>query len=467
MSMSNLTVPSPRDTKWADGLRGIASILVVTSHLVLGYADWLCRPVRNQSDSPAFYNLPFIRIFAEGRPWVCMFLFLTGFVNALKPIKLARAGRVDSALDSLASSCFRRTSRLVLPCTVATVFAWILCEAGGFRIGSMIESGWMNDTSPLPSGSVSAAIRSLFTAISDTWVGRNNIDKNQWVVHIILRGSLMLYVALLALVRATPGYRMLCFGALFMYAWISRDVMGGIPIYGGAILAELSMVPTINRFASSRNTASRVLPFIIFTLGLYMYSFPSHDPTWVGWSKTLEHIGRTIFPKDSELWTAWAVTGSIFLLIGTILSEPLQQFLSHPVFLYLGTHSFPIYLIHGPLLRSFLNWILYLFVKPQWHTETNAGVVTKVWGRYHLPPPWKFLIALPVFFAVVLLLSQLWTAKIEPQCGRLTKWMEDTVCGSNPATPTYQMTLEDFAQRKSSRSSQSSTPTLNDDVLPR
>lgn len=152
-----------------------------------------------------------------------MFLLLTGFVNALKPIKLARAGRVDNALESLASSCFRRTSRLVLPSAFATFFAWILCELGGYRIGSMVESAWMNNTSPLPSGSVSAAVRSLLKAIFDTWKGKNAIDGNQWVVPVILKGSLMLYVSLLALVRATPGYRMLCFGALFAYSWLNND----------------------------------------------------------------------------------------------------------------------------------------------------------------------------------------------------------------------------------------------------
>ena len=152
-----------------------------------------------------------------------MFLLLTGFVNALKPIKLARSGRVDAALESLASSCLRRTSRLVLPCAVATVFAWILCEIGGYRIGSMVESDWMNSTSPLPSGSVFAAVRSLFRAIFDTWKGKNDMEKNQWVVPVILKGSLTLYVALLALVRATPGYRMLSFAALFIYSWTCND----------------------------------------------------------------------------------------------------------------------------------------------------------------------------------------------------------------------------------------------------
>lgn len=243
--------------------------------------------------------------------------------------------------------------------------------------------------------------------------------------------------------------------------------MAGIPIYGGAILAELSMDHKIIKFASSRNITSRVLPFVMFIMGLYMYSFPSHKPKWAGWSRILNQIGLTVFPHGSELWTAWASTGSIFLLTGSILSESLQRFLSHPVFLYLGTHSFPIYLIHGPLLRSFLNWMLYIFVAPVWYQETVGDIVTKVWARYPLPPAWKFVVALPIFFAVLLWLAQLWTAKIEPQCGKVTKWLEDAVCGSEPETPTYQMTLKEFAQRTYSGSSRSSTPTLNDDILPR
>lgn len=198
-----------------------------------------------------------------------------------------------------------------------------------------------------------------------------------------------------------------------------------------------------------------------------MYSFPSKKPEWAGWSNTLNHIGHTIFPQGGETWSSWASTGSLFLLAGIVLSEPLQKFLSHSAFLWLGAHSFPIYLIHGPLLRSFLNWMLFVFVAPEWYEEKEGDVITKRWARYHLPPAWKFIIALPIFFAVLLWLAQLWTAKIETRCGRLTKWLEDTVCGSDPETPTYQMTLKEFAQRTPSGSSQSSTPTLNDDNLPR
>jgi hypothetical protein len=243
--------------------------------------------------------------------------------------------------------------------------------------------------------------------------------------------------------------------------------MTGIPIFGGALLAELSMDVTIIKLASSRHTINRIFPFFGVILGLYMYSYPSKNPEWSGWSNTLSHVGMKIFPNGSELFSAWSTLGSLFVLSGVILSEPLQRYLSHPAFLYLGTHSFPIYLIHGPLLRSFLNWMLYIFVAPEWYQETEGEVVVRVWARYHLPPAWKFVITLPVFFFVLLWLAQLWTAKIEPQCGALTQWLEDTICGNDTDTPIFsQMTLKEYAQ-KSPSSSRSSTPTPNGDVLPR
>jgi hypothetical protein len=185
---------------------------------------WLTAPANGDNVRPAIYNLPFIRAPLEGYSWVSMFLVLTGFVNALKPIKQARDGRVDAALSGLASSCLRRTSRLVLPCTIATLFSWMACELGWFKMGSIANSVWMRETSPQPSGSVWAALKSLGRAIYDTWTSYSNaMDKNQWVMLWFLKGSLMLYVALLATTSAVAKYRMLIFGGLFLYSWETCD----------------------------------------------------------------------------------------------------------------------------------------------------------------------------------------------------------------------------------------------------
>ncbi|KAF2434181.1 hypothetical protein EJ08DRAFT_495241 [Tothia fuscella] len=445
--MSELKFPlvTPRDTKWADGLRGIAAVFVVSSHLTLGYAPHLKQPSRDEHTSPAFYNLPFVRVFSEGVPWVTIFLLLTGFVNALKPIKQARAGRVDSALQGLASSCFRRISRLVLPCTVASFFSWIIAECGGYNLGTMVENSWMNGTSPSPSGSVLGAVRTLLRAIYDTWVVANNgLDRNQWTMLWFLRGSMALYVTLLGTVRATPKYRMIIHSGLFLYSWTTCDTMVGLPIYGGALLAELSMEPIIVKFSTNKSILNRLIPYSVLLLGWYFCSYPKDHPEWQPWSNALWHAGMKIFPAGGEIHSLWPFVGILLVISAVVLSGPLQRFLSHPVFLWLGTQSFPIYLIHGPLLRSFLNWMLFAFTPPIWYQkidENRTAVV--IFPRRPIPPLWKFLLCLPIFYAVLMALAHIWTLKIEPKCASVSKWLEDTICGVREELIYSQISLEE------------------------
>ena len=212
-----------RDTKWVEGLRGLAAVFVMTSHIGLGYADYLEAPRR--ANQPSYwYNAPFVRIIFEGSPWVSTFLILTGFVNALKPLKQARSGNYDTTLAGLASSCFRRSLRLMLPCTVATIVSWIIAESGGYRTGNMMMNGWMAGTSPLPSGGVFAAICTLFRAILDTWSwNTNELERNQWAMLFFLKGALFVYVFLLATAKTQTKYRMCITAGLVAYGWRCLD----------------------------------------------------------------------------------------------------------------------------------------------------------------------------------------------------------------------------------------------------
>lgn len=140
------------------------------------------------------------------------------------PIKRARAGNVEGSLAGLASSTFRRTSRLVLPCTIATVISWFICQLQGYLIGRMIQSEWMRNTSSPPGDNIFEAIGQLFTELWRTWAESDNLyDRNQWTMPFFLKASFMLFVALLATVKAVPRYRMLIFFGLYLYSWFTKD----------------------------------------------------------------------------------------------------------------------------------------------------------------------------------------------------------------------------------------------------
>jgi hypothetical protein len=206
--------------------------------------------------------------------------------------------------------------------------------------------------------------------------------------------------------------------------------MVGLPISGGALLAELSMEPSIIKFSTNRNLVNRLLPYSMILLGWYFMSYPKQRPEWQPWSNSLWNMGMLIFPNGSEIYSFWNIIGVLLVTFGIILSSTLQRMLSHPSILWLGAHSFPIYLIHGPLLRSFFNWILYAFTKPVWYDEKDENdVITRSWARFPLPTAWKFFVLLPVYYVVLFWLADLWMKSIESQCSIATKWLEDTVSG--------------------------------------
>lgn len=205
------------------GLRGVASILVVTSHLARALSPLLLSPGLEDSH-PTLLQLPFLRLPFQGPPWVALFFLLTGYVNAMRPIKQARAGDAAGALGSISSSALRRTSRLVLPTTVATIVSATICFLGGYRLAKSCDSDWIRDSSPDRAANVPDALRLLVWNIFTTWsMGANIYDPVQWTLFLLLQASMSVYLLLLATVRVTPRYRMLAAVALYAFSWAGRD----------------------------------------------------------------------------------------------------------------------------------------------------------------------------------------------------------------------------------------------------
>jgi peptidoglycan/LPS O-acetylase OafA/YrhL len=205
------------------GLRGLAAIFVACSHISLAYGGSI-RTIPVAGEPSRWFQMPLLNLPLSGTPWINVFLVLTGLVNLAGPIKKSRSGDFHSALSGLSVSAFRRTLRLVLPCTIATFISWILCQLHAFEMGRSVDSNWMQSTSPAPSDSLSAAITSLFTAIWRTWNDADNyFDKNQWTMIQFLQGSFLLFLALLATIKAAPFRRNIIFGMLYGYYWFLYD----------------------------------------------------------------------------------------------------------------------------------------------------------------------------------------------------------------------------------------------------
>jgi len=137
----------------AQGLRGIASILIVVYHCTWAFAPDYAYPVGTQHGHPIdarprILQLPFLRIIVMGGHfWVACFFVLSGYVCSIKCLRLARAGTSDEARKVAATSVIRRVIRLFIPATAACVLSWSCCQLGLYSLAiTRTETPWFRET---------------------------------------------------------------------------------------------------------------------------------------------------------------------------------------------------------------------------------------------------------------------------------------------------------------------------------
>jgi hypothetical protein len=133
-----------------------------------------------------------------------------------------------------------------------------------------------------------------------------------------------------------------------------------------------------------------------------------------------------------------AALSSVLLVISILFSPTLRRLLSHPHLVFLGTISFPMYLLHGTLLRTVLVWLLYSVIPPQKIEDVarldEDGEIVITTLVYPESPVWKILrpVACIAWMALVVFLSILWKNRIDSLSVRVGKTMEEVMAGKRP-----------------------------------
>ncbi|KAG4438039.1 hypothetical protein IFR05_006498 [Cadophora sp. M221] len=430
----------PENVKWVDGLRGFASLLVVFTHICRAFDEELFKPTSAEGAKPRILQYPIIRILFQGRIGVTIFSLVTGYVCALKPLRQCRAGQQDAMFAGVARSAFRRVPRLILPTTMATTMIWFFCQFGVFEVGNRVNSWWVNYTSPNITPYIGNAVMDLIHHLITTWTKSWNVyDNNQWTLLPLLKGSMLVYMFLVATAFCKARYRMILELAMFVYYYISNDSAFGMQFFFGVFLADLSQHPPHQAWCAARKWPSRVLSPVLILIGLLLASYPEDKAQWMRWSEIMGQASVYIFPKDNETPRFYSGIGLEFIALGIHFSAPVKNVLSNKYLLWFGKNSFAVYLLHGSLLRSILVWMYFGFQVPAdiKHEDGHVtpGPALKICGRAR----WYFW--LPIWFVILYWVANLWTKYVDPLCARITERMVRYVFEDQPPPSTEKRIL--------------------------
>ncbi|KAF3763302.1 hypothetical protein M406DRAFT_279359 [Cryphonectria parasitica EP155] len=413
------------NVKWVDGLRGIASALVVLTHLARAWDGELFGATSKEGAAPRFFQLPYLRILIQGRIGVTIFAFVTGYVCALKPIKLYKQGNQEAAFVSISKSALRRFPRLFLPAAAATCVSFLLAELGLYAVAKHQDSWWVDVQSPKRFAYLGEAVVNLVYNIVTTWTrGVNDYDNSQWTLLPLLKGSMWVYAFMVATAYVKPRYRMWASFGLWVYFYCASDSAFGMQFFWGTLIADLQNHEPFTALIASRPRASAIISGFLLFIGLTFASYPEGHAEWMGWSRTLLSIMRPILPNNPDFPRFASGIGLEFISIGIVFSPFLQKALSSRYLLFLGRMSFAVYLLHGPLLKTVLVWMLYgVQTLPDHENDKGEMVITRLKYPGNLTLVAWQIVWLPMLYGI----ASLWMNHVDPVCERLTNRLVEYV----------------------------------------
>lgn len=188
--------------------------------------------------------------------------------------------------------------------------------------------------------------------------------------------------------------------------------------FWGVFLCDVQNTPAANNFIIDRPRTSKALAALFLVTGCFIASYPEGNPQWQPWSRFLFNIMVHILPKDPDFPRFGSGIGLVFITLGIHFSPFLKDVLSGKYLLWLGKQSFAVYLLHGPLLRWLLCWMVYGIHLPEDIVNEKGETVP---GKLVYPGNYKLLIWLPFWLPLNYAVAMAWTTYVDPWCAQFTE----------------------------------------------
>ncbi len=316
-----------------EALRGVAALVVVFWHLLLGFAPGLPGVLLGFPPSMSWIGRPWYGFVNAGAA-VGFFFVLSGFV-------LTRRGLQTDDADGLARGALKRWPRLAGTVGIACLVSWALFPLGLYRFqqaGSLSGSPWLAGFAYSPEGAaiVPSVWRALWEGVAGTFfTGSANYNSSIWTMRIEFTGSFLAFGIALALLRLRrPGARALLLGVSWVACFCVDPWLANFPL--GVGLATLAAARRLPRLHAAWAPALLLLSYAAAT-----FSDNSALNRWIYAHLHVAVPGPTMYGA-----------GAVFALVAAESIPAVRKILSGTVARWLGRMSFPLYLLHIPVLCS-------------------------------------------------------------------------------------------------------------------
>lgn len=312
-----------------EGLRGIAAVIVMLGHMVRGLV-----PPGPGALSPLNQLHQFV---LNGGAAVSVFFVLSGFILSLPFAKDRSPARVLTAV-------LKRWPRLAALTVIACLFSWaaiVLSHDDYEQAAAVTGNDWMAShfNAPLRGHEISwmAALRDgLFGVFLS---GDVRFDSPLWTMRIELFGSFATFLAapLLFNLKNWP-LRVGAIGIAMAAAGLAAPVTYFSDFLVGTVLAMLFAEAKLPAFSNWQAGAAVVA-------GLYLFCFSA------GPASIIHAPLKALLPSAQAAHFVWDISAALIIMV--LLGNPaLRTAFSKNWAIKLGLLSFPLYLLHVPVMLS-------------------------------------------------------------------------------------------------------------------
>lgn len=327
-----------------DGLRGIASLIVVVSHIFMWFTPYLHGgPALNPNlsgTSMLLFDSPLTFLY-RGNSAVWLFFVLSGFVLSYGLLK-----QRDS-IDAIRKTACKRYFRLGIPVFISVMICYLLMITGAYKAEEYGLTGKFQLAYSFSPDFFSALSDGLYGALI---YGHSSYNYVLWTISIELYGSFLVFTLIALFGRNDNLLRSV---SLFLCATLITSTNREF-----SSLALFSFGTFLSTFKIPKNQGiiKAWTGVILLLTGLYLAGFHPKSSSYFSITQATIYLSANLGIKG--IWFNLLPQLGTMLILTTILFNPrIFNPLHRNTFQWLGRTSFSIYLLHSFILTIICTYI--------------------------------------------------------------------------------------------------------------